>query len=78
MYMQRIDIPAIVMDPKRPLALKIAAGLLFLCLSAVIAPLWLAVCAAWFGAAALAKGIGGLAIQAWRTTVWAGEVVVGR
>jgi hypothetical protein len=71
MFMQRIEVPAAVAAHKRPLALKVAAGLLFLCLSAVIAPLWILACAAWFGASALVKG-------AWRTTVWAGEVVVGR
>ena len=78
MFMQPITIPAIVTDPTRPLALKLAAGLVFLALAAVIAPLWLAGCAAWFAAAALVKGVGALFVQTWRTTIWAGELVVGR
>ena len=78
MFMERIEVPVILKDPTRPLALKLAAGILFLCLAAVIAPLWLTACAAWFAAGALAKGMAGLVTGAWRTTVWAGEMVVGR
>ena len=78
MFMERIEVPTILKDPARPLALKLGAGLAFLCLAAVIAPVWLAACAAWFGAGALVKGLSALAVQAWRTTIWAGEVVVGR
>ena len=36
MFMERIEVPVILSDPKRPLALKLAAGILFLCLAAVI------------------------------------------
>ena len=78
MFMGRIEVPVILKDRSRPLALKLAAGILFLCLAAVIAPIWLTACAVWFAAGSLVKGIAGLIVQAWRTTVWAGEVVVGR
>jgi hypothetical protein len=78
MFMERIEVPVILSDPGRPLAVKLAAGLVFLCLAAIIAPLWLAACAAWFGVGALVKGVAGLLTGAWRTTIWAGELVVGR
>ena len=78
MFMERIEVPVILSDPKRPLALKLVAGVVFLCLAAVIAPVWLTACAAWFAAGALVKGLAALTVQAWRTTVWAGELVVGR
>ena len=78
MFMERIEVPVILKDRSRPLALKLAAGILFLCLAAVIAPVWLTACAAWFAAGALVKGLAALTVQAWRTTVWAGELVVGR
>jgi hypothetical protein len=77
MFMQRI-VAQSTGKKKRPLALKIGAGLFFLCLSAVIAPLWFLACAAWFGIHALIRGGATLAVQAWRTTIWAGEAVVGR
>jgi hypothetical protein len=78
MFMERIEVRTILKDPKRPLGVKLAAGILFLCLAAVIAPVWLAACAVWFSAAALVKGAAGLLSGAWRTTIWAGELVVGR
>jgi hypothetical protein len=78
MFMQRIEVASTASSKQRPLALKLGAGLFFLCLSAVIAPVWFLACAAWFGIHALARGIGVLAVQAWRTTLWAGEAVVGR
>ena len=78
MFMERIEVPVILKDPTRPLATKVAAGVVFLCLAALIAPVWLAACAAWFAAGALLKGVAALVVQAWKTTVWAGELVVGR
>ena len=78
MFMERIEVPVILKDRSRPLALKLAAGILFLCLAAVIAPIWLTACAVWFAAGSLVKGLAALTVQAWRTTVWAGELVVGR
>jgi hypothetical protein len=78
MFMQRIEVPAILADPKRPLALKLAAGAVFLAIAAIVGPIWLAACAAWFAGAALVKGAAGLVVQLWRTTIWAGELVVGR
>ncbi|MDB5671540.1 MAG: hypothetical protein JWO25_2499 [Alphaproteobacteria bacterium] len=78
MFMQRIENADTVIARPRPLALKLGAGFLFLCLSAVIGPIWLAACALWFAGGALVRGLGALAVQAWRTMIWAGEVVVGR
>jgi hypothetical protein len=74
MFMQRIDIPTRVAAKKRPLALKLAAGFLLLAGAAIMMPFWLAGCAIWFAGAALFKAPS----LGWRTTIWAGELVVGR
>jgi hypothetical protein len=74
MFMQRIDTPARIAAKKRPLALKLAAGALLLAAAIVVMPLWLGACALWFAGAALLKA----PRLSWRTTIWAGELVVGR
>jgi hypothetical protein len=78
MYMERIAVTKGKVAKPRPLALKLGAGFVFLCMSVIVAPIWFIACAAWFGLAAIARGLGALVLQAWRTTIWAGELVVGR
>jgi hypothetical protein len=74
MFIQRIEIPTRVEAKPRPKALKLGAGLLFLAASAIAMPVWLGACACWFAGAALLR----FPRTAWRTTIWAGELVVGR
>jgi hypothetical protein len=74
MFMQRIDTPARIAAKKRPLALKLAAGLLLIAAAIIVMPIWLAACAFWFAGTFLAKA----PRLGWRTTIWAGELVVGR
>jgi hypothetical protein len=74
MFIQRIDIPTRVETRPRPRALKLGAGLLSLAAATIAMPVWLGACALWFAAAALLR----IPLGAWRTTIWAGELVVGR
>lgn len=75
MFMQRIEAqPIVLAAPKRPAALKLLVGFLFiLCASAVMLP-WTAVLLVWTLAAALARA-GAAAADIVR---YAGEEIVGR
>ena len=78
MFMQPIGTAARIIRKPRPRALKLAAGSLLLLGAAVVMPLWLAGCALWFAGSALVRAAAALPGHAWRTTLWAGELVVGR
>lgn len=75
MFMQRIEAEAaIAVQPRRPAALKLAVGLVFIvCASAVMLP-WTAVLVVWTLAATLARA--GAALR--DVVRYAGEEIVGR
>lgn len=74
MYMEKIQTAAAVAAPERPLALKLAAGLLFLLAAALVMVPWTFVVALW-AAVGLAARSGRGALDILR---FAGETVVGR
>ncbi|HEY0314409.1 MAG TPA: hypothetical protein VGC56_18185 [Allosphingosinicella sp.] len=75
MFMQRIEAEAVVIaQPRKPAALKLAVGLVFIvCASAVMLP-WTAVLVLWTIAAAIAKA--GATLR--DIALHAGEEIVGR
>ena len=78
MFMQPIHAATEIAAKPRPLALKLAAGVLFLLAAVLLMTIWLAACALWFATAALVRAGAALPGLTWRTTLWAGELVVGR
>lgn len=79
MFMERIEIPVTeTVRAPRPLALKLAAGLVFVAVAMLLLPPYLAAAAIWFAVAAGAKLAANAAVTAWRTILHAGELVVGR
>ena len=75
MFMQRIEAEAaIVAAPKRPAALKLAVGLVFVVLASAVMLPWTAVLLVWTLAAALTRA--GATIR--DILLHAGEEIVGR
>jgi hypothetical protein len=75
MFMQRIEAEAaVVARPRKPAALKVAIGLLFVVAASAVMLPWTAVLIVWTLAAALARA--GAALR--DTLLYAGEEIVGR
>jgi hypothetical protein len=80
MYMERIT-PAATAQAGRtraPTPLKIAAGLIFLAFSAVVMVPYAIALAAYVLAATVAQTAARAVTAAYRTVIYAGEVIVGR
>jgi hypothetical protein len=75
MFMQRIHAEAaVVAAPKKPAALKLVVGLLFVVAASAVMLPWTAVLLVWTLAAALTRAGGALR----DALVYAGEEIVGR
>jgi hypothetical protein len=75
MFMQRIEAEAVVVAaPRKPAALKLAVGLLFIVAASAVMLPWTAVLFVWTLAAAIAKA--GTALR--DIAIHAGEEIVGR
>ncbi len=75
MFMQRIEAEAVaVAAPRKPAALKLAVGLVFVVLASAVMLPWAAVLVVWTLAAALAKAGGAVR----DILLHAGEEIVGR
>ncbi|MEA3004435.1 MAG: hypothetical protein QOH81_3223 [Sphingomonadales bacterium] len=78
MFMQRIEAQAETAAPSRPKALKLAAGIAFLLVSALVMVPWLCIVAAWFVIGGAARGAARLGRTIYDTVSYAGELVIGR
>jgi hypothetical protein len=78
MYMERIEVAAETAAPRKPKALKLAAGLAFLIVSALVTVPWFCIVAVWMVVAGGARGLGKLGRFIHDTLCYAGELVVGR
>jgi hypothetical protein len=78
MYMERLEVPAETAAPRKPKALKLAAGLAFLIVSALVMVPWICIVAVWTIVAGGARGLAKLGRFIRDTLCYAGELVVGR
>lgn len=81
MYMQRIEVPAQdvkAAKPRKSTALKLAAGLAFIGVGALVMLPWTIAMLLWAGLGGLVVGARKLAGLVHDTLVHAGELVVGR
>ena len=78
MYMERLEVPVEAAAPRRPKALKLAAGLAFLIVSALVTIPWFCIVAIWTIVAGGARGLAKLGGFIHDTLCYAGELVVGR
>jgi hypothetical protein len=76
MYMERIETRANA--ARKPKALKLAAGLAFLIVSALVTAPWLCIVALWMIVGGCARGLAKLGRFIHDTICYAGELVVGR
>ncbi len=78
MFMQKIDVAAAAPAQPRPLALKLAAGLIVTLICAAAMVPWALLVACWAGVAMVATVAGRTVRLAYRSVLYAGEAVVGR
>jgi hypothetical protein len=78
MYMERIEVPADVAAARKPRALKLAAGVVFLAVAALLMAPWLCFLAAWLVVGTGVRALARLGATIRDTLLYAGELVVGR
>ncbi len=81
MFMEPIEIATAALEPAprtRAAASKLAVGLAFLALCAMLMLPWAALMAAWFGLAAAVQATGGIVRKTRDVLIFSGETVLGR
>jgi hypothetical protein len=78
MFMERIEIAAETATKRKPKGLKLAVGIVFLVVSALVMAPWLCLVALWVAIATVARGTAKIGRTLYDSACYAGELVVGR
>ena len=76
MFMERIEVAA--ETKRKPKGLKLAVGLAFLAVSALVMAPWLCLVALWVAVATVARATAKIGRTLYDSACYAGELVVGR
>jgi hypothetical protein len=78
MFMERIEIAAETETKRKPKGLKLAVGIGFLAVSALVMAPWLCLVAVWVAIAAVTRVTAKIGRTLYESACYAGELVVGR